>query len=677
MLFFSFFFNLFYKLFFFYIFTLTSIFAITSVLLFKDIEFYVIFKYLIFQISESFKNRNLYVDSNYFLTSNTLFGLEKFSEVSVPWLVDYEDSGWGSDFDAQGQVKQISERERRFILDELNLNHSPNLENLDVREGSLSGRLLKAKFRVQNYVDTFSFFFNNFFKLSGIFRNKSVYSTESEYYNLANVVTNFFRKNNYKVYSSLGPLSQEPQPHWFSNLKKNKEFVRSFLPKMEIKNDFSLPKKNNITNENFKKIGEISDRKQTVFRKLTDSSTSLDQTFGIKSRAPDLTKESNYVFERQLQSSRSLELDFVEFLKNRAVCRFDFYYPNSLDINSLASKPFAFERNTENGKSVDFYFNLKGHSTNINRYSEYLDTRFDSYDVNLENLLKYWSNRDFQHNFVEFRDTEFVYFKNTNRFVSGFFLLNNQISEVLHKLLINNLLGIGMFTYQDLDSSSGLDDNVQSNNFLEKLLTYRLEYKVSHWWNTKNKFFFYTQLREYIDFHFNNLSFEDKKCIMAGMSLFGIGVWFDFESRNIFPNTHDIFRLALSEFLCSYKYSYNTRTEVSDKINLMLTNNKKIPYGANGKNHEIFGSYKKYILRSFCYLNKVYSSGNQFTNIHKPNINNLAHKPPFVNNSTNYANLLIDKLWVGKINSMTTKKYFVVTITGDYLFFFKKNFFFK
>lgn len=81
---FSFFFNLFYKLVFFYVFNLSFIFSIIFVFFFKTNDFYLVFDYVNFQISESFKNRNLYVDSNYFLTSNTLFGLEKFSEVSVP-----------------------------------------------------------------------------------------------------------------------------------------------------------------------------------------------------------------------------------------------------------------------------------------------------------------------------------------------------------------------------------------------------------------------------------------------------------------------------------------------------------------------------------------------------------------------------------------------------------------
>lgn len=670
---FSFFFNLFYKLVFFYVFNLSFIFSIIFVFFFKTNDFYLVFDYVNFQISESFKNRNLYVDSNYFLTSNTLFGLEKFSEVSVPWLVDYEDFGWGSDFDAQSQVKQIYERERRFILDELNINHSPHLENLEMGEGSLGSRLAKARGRLLYYVDVFSFFFNNFFKLSGIFRNKSVYSLESDYQNFSNVVSNFFRKNNYSIYTSFGTINHDQQPLWFSNLKKNKDFVRSFIPKMEIKNEFILPKKNNITNENFKKIGEISDRKQTVYRKLTDSLPTIDKNFNVKSRAPDTSKESNYVFERQLQAARSVDLDFKEFLKNRIIRRFDFYYPNSLVSEPRMEKIFDFEKKKTNGHSLDFYFNLTGKQSVSGTNYRYFDTRFDSYDINLENLLKYWSNRDFQHNFIEFRDTEFVYFKNTNRFVSGFFLQDSQVSEVLHNLLANNLLGIGMFTYQDYDSMLRLDDSSESNNFLEKFLNYKLDSAVSSWWGSKNKFFFYSQLREYVDLYFSSLGFEDKKCIMLGISLFGINIWFDFESRNIFPNTQDIFRLALSEFLCSHKYSSVQMSKIYDKINLSVNFNRKIPYGRRLVNYDLFESYKKSALSSFSYTNKIYKNSeiisikNFFDNFENK------HKRFNLNTSLPYFKLVMEKIWSSRINSFRTSRYFTISIFGDNILFFKKK----
>jgi hypothetical protein len=51
----------------------------------------------------------------------------------------------------------------------------------------------------------------------------------------------------------------------------------------------------------------------------------------------------------------------------------------------------------------------------------YLDNLLFDSEINLENILKYWSNRNSQHIFIEPRDTEFVYFKNSDRFVYGFF----------------------------------------------------------------------------------------------------------------------------------------------------------------------------------------------------------------------------------------------------------------
>jgi hypothetical protein len=41
-------------------------------------------KYLIFLIDYSFIERNHYIDSNYYLTSDATKGIEKFSDLSLP-----------------------------------------------------------------------------------------------------------------------------------------------------------------------------------------------------------------------------------------------------------------------------------------------------------------------------------------------------------------------------------------------------------------------------------------------------------------------------------------------------------------------------------------------------------------------------------------------------------------
>jgi len=67
-------------------------FFITILLFFINIYYFYFFSFffklldfnLDFQIIESFKNKNLYIDSNYFLNSGSLKGLEKFSDISSP-----------------------------------------------------------------------------------------------------------------------------------------------------------------------------------------------------------------------------------------------------------------------------------------------------------------------------------------------------------------------------------------------------------------------------------------------------------------------------------------------------------------------------------------------------------------------------------------------------------------
>ena len=55
-----------------------------------DIYFYDYnFFFTMFKINESFLNRNVYIDSNYFLTSDSLRGIEKFTDISLPWSINY------------------------------------------------------------------------------------------------------------------------------------------------------------------------------------------------------------------------------------------------------------------------------------------------------------------------------------------------------------------------------------------------------------------------------------------------------------------------------------------------------------------------------------------------------------------------------------------------------------
>lgn len=192
----------------------------------------------------------------------------------------------------------------------------------------------------------------------------------------------------------------------------------------------------------------------------------------------------------------------------------------------------------------------------------YLDNLLFDSEINLENILKYWSNRNSQHIFIEPRDTEFVYFKNSDRFVYGFFSDYSELGDSLSKLLENNLLGLGMFTYQDFNNQEVVDGGALFYNALDEFLGNTITGRLGHWWLKKNKNNFYNRLRDFVDLNFNFLDYNEKKYIMVGLSIFSIKVWFDFENNNIFPNINDIFRVSLCEFLFSgdikkYKNNYD------------------------------------------------------------------------------------------------------------------------
>jgi hypothetical protein len=56
----------------------------TEVITYGVFDYTGVYNFIAFNINESFKNRNLYVDSNYFLTNDSLKGIERFSDVTSP-----------------------------------------------------------------------------------------------------------------------------------------------------------------------------------------------------------------------------------------------------------------------------------------------------------------------------------------------------------------------------------------------------------------------------------------------------------------------------------------------------------------------------------------------------------------------------------------------------------------
>lgn len=637
-------------------------------------------QYFEFQISESFKNRNLYVDSNYFLSSNSLFGVEKFSDVSSPWLVDYEDMGWGADFDIQNQVEQISERERRYIIEEMNLNFSPHLENMKYDSGSLNVRLLKLRQRLSVYFEVLEKYTDRLFEIKPNFSTERRYPIESNFEESFRLVRNFFRQDDPNIYTSVGTFHNTDPASKLQNLKQNRELVKNQPPRLEISNDFVLSKKNNITNENFKHVGHLSDRKQSVYRKLTDQLPATPNH--LKSiRPPDFSKESNYVFERQLQYERSFEFDFKEFLKKKISKRYDFYYfeknIKELPMVKQVSDNFLERSKPPVDKIKDFYYADRVPK----QFKKITPLKNNLSELTLESLLKYWSGRTHYFKHKEPRDVEYVYFKNTDRFVYGYFNKTKPIYDTLHELLVSEKLGIGMFTYQDFDSNVWLSDGGAIQDFAEKLLLERLGSAPLNWWLDKESEDFFLNLKNYVDFYFDGLNFDEKKCIISCLAIFSIDIWFDFDSQGIVPNVNDIFRVALLELLATYppfsEMVYSKIREVnyylfSDRRSSKLLGKPERDF----RSWKFFESYFSY-LKNTALFNKKIKTNISISREVDPGRG--LKKPPSGNLfESGYVNYLFFRYNLEKFHKIITKNYFKNRLYSESVLLFtkKKNNFF-
>lgn len=660
-----FFFFIFFNIFkFFYISIFYILFTIFFIFyLYNFIKFYdFISVYIDFLSNDSFKNRNLYIDSNYFLTSNSLFGIEKFSDISVPWLVDYEDSGWGDHFNIQNQISQISERERKFVIDELAVEYSPQMENLNIKSGSLSGRLLKLKQRLLMLIDIFKSY-EYFIEKYNDTWSKTIFRSdlESRIYNSKNIINFFFLKeNNYSFFNINTQNDKSKKFNLVSNIENKIEFIDTLIINYKIDDKFILPKKNNITNDNFSKIGKLQDRKQSVFRKLTENLDTVSTNNKIKSRFPDFSKESNYIFERQLQAERSLEYDIKSYLKQIYEKRLSKYYYTEIPPNSNIIKK-RYESKNENinlfNNNFKFFFLIKNNNIKNKKIN------YDISELNLENLLKFLSLKKQNHNFVKSRRLEFVYFKNSNRNINGFFKNTHILEHSFIELLKKNKLGIGMFTYQDFENKTLINNYYYIQDFENNILNNKNANNVLPWLKKNHTNTFYKQLIKFVDINFSKLNKEDKKFLISGISFFASKSWFDFENSNIYPNVSDIFKLGLYEFLATDKYfkyfffnnfstfkhnnsknseniSYFNNGYVTTKniINCLLLQHYKIIDNAYKKkiNYEEKIFYKKkyiYLKKNTIYL-KFLNYKLYFNNYF--NINNIYILDDYFNNSADF-----------------------------------------
>jgi len=541
-----------------------------------ELIFLLQFKYLDyfnFKIDTSFSNKNLYVDSNFFLTSNALFGIEKFSDVSIPWLVDYEDSGWGPDFDIQNQLEQIIEKERKFIVNEVTLDNSPHLENSNIKSGSLFSRLIKAKQRFLMYFDILDSYLNSIVDLTNIWKKNYKYKIEVRNNDNKLIIRNIFKTSNENKNVSFYVSYNNNSILYNSNFFKKK--IKHFLPKINLTNDFVLPKKNNITNENFYKIGNIVDRKQAVYRKLINKIPNVEQTFNIKSRLPDISTSSNYIFERQLQEKRSIEMSIKEYIKNRAFKRFSYYYfKNNLFLDKKIIHFKYFEKLRPKKLEDIIKNNKKFISYNYKNLIKQ-NFKYKKRDLNLEQILKFWSNRRNFHNYIGPRSSEFTFFKNNEKTIISF--LNSQsIYDYSMELLLNNYkLGIGMYTYQSLESAPWDCKHELFNEIFLKLISERSKKNIIIWFEKKNKNNFYNNLKYFIDYNFKNYDENQKKQIMIEIANTSLNLWFDFENRNLVLDFSDLFILSIYELLiknCKYTKILNYRllTDYSNVISKLM-----------------------------------------------------------------------------------------------------------
>lgn len=206
------------------------------------------------------------------------------------------------------QADQIRERERYFVMNDLNNFSTPKKRLSMGDDGSLITMLDKPIKRFDTFLDVLldlgdarSVIFN---ALRGHVGIKSVSVGDSS--TIAKSIWNnkAITPSGHKVnvINKIADIRHPDRPI-------------SLFPESSDMLDFTLPQKNNIVSDSVQSAGSITDRKQVVFR---NNNISAADGSPLKStnRRPDTTKATNYIFEKTLQNERSREYAMKAYLHN-------------------------------------------------------------------------------------------------------------------------------------------------------------------------------------------------------------------------------------------------------------------------------------------------------------------------------------------------------------------------
>lgn len=432
----------------------------------NNFTFFYKLNYINFLIDESFLNRNLYIDSNYFLTNDSMRGIEKFSDITSPWLIDFEDFGWGGEFSIQTISKQIVERERRLILENMYIDNSPNMENLELKPGTLKTRLIKLYRRFE----VFAFYLNSYMgerhKIKNIWKREHFFKRDSLFLkaNVSSLDLNKPVKAKFftNTTSNLSPILYDNRKFPKLSFKKiMREHIRKLGYTFRMDNDFFLSKKNNITNDVQRSGSNIKNRKEVVFRNVINQLDTVKNKNGIDSRIPDVSLDSNYIFERQLHEGRILDYELKRYLLSYFKNRFSFYFQNKIFFDTNFKKTIAKYRPTNyssyNMEGSRLFFNLdvpvekQLSGAFISNLTKKYKSNKLKLDERLENFTKILTSELSLHYNYDLEDSEFPYLKNETREICGFLDKFGFMDEVLVYLLEEKKLKLGLYTYSNFE----------------------------------------------------------------------------------------------------------------------------------------------------------------------------------------------------------------------------------
>lgn len=427
--------------------------------------------YISWLVEETFVQKNVYIDSNYFLTNDATKGIERFSDLVIPWLVDNgETEQWGPEFGIQNQVDQIRERERHLIMNDFSNDMFPNLYVKHAEDGTLLAAINKPIRRVAFWLDILN---RVAFNRELIYDSLGRLEKKNEYFGKidAGIVRN--------IYGNFNSGEGKINPGGFSQLVDNTFNLKKPLNQKRVTFsdsndflDFILPQKNNIVGDSVAKVGNIQDRKQIIYRGSVNT-VSNSVEVGNDLRKPDFNKNTNYIFEKTLQNERSGEYNSKEYLKKYIKGRFNRYWP---------SKPI----------SSEMILKKKLINSNIRGLNEYVISTIKKYeippigvisnnlenDLYLDNLALSWKNYENTKDFESIRNYSFDFDIWENQEIETFEDDEDFLEELDLELLGENRLGLGNYTYKSDDSTPWVLNSTKNFNRWKNNLKNK---NTTHW----------------------------------------------------------------------------------------------------------------------------------------------------------------------------------------------------